>query len=155
MLSTACPPFGGQGFSAPLSALFHDARRPRGVAGSNDYTDVAGLSYEGGVDTLTLTARYAEAGIDEVTVKFFPGEVQDGISLSTSVFEPGDVDELSEAIYPGLYDGSFREWPRPELELARHMHPRVISDMLGLSTTAATRWWRLASRGWATYPTLR
>lgn len=41
------------------------------------------------------------------------------------------------------------------LELARHMHPRVISDMLGLSTTAASRWWRLASSGWATYPTLR
>lgn len=41
------------------------------------------------------------------------------------------------------------------LELARHMHPRVISDMLGLSTTAASRWWRLASSGWATYPALR
>lgn len=41
------------------------------------------------------------------------------------------------------------------LELARHMHPRVISDMLGLSITAASRWWRLASSGWAVYPTLR
>lgn len=41
------------------------------------------------------------------------------------------------------------------LELARQMHPRVLSDMLGLSTTAASRWWRLASSGWATYPALR
>ncbi|MBW9093034.1 hypothetical protein JNB62_05010 [Microbacterium jejuense] len=41
------------------------------------------------------------------------------------------------------------------IELAQHMHPRVISDLLGLSSTAATRWWRLAGSGWATYPTLR
>lgn len=41
------------------------------------------------------------------------------------------------------------------LELAQHMHPRLISDLLGLSTTAATRWWRLASGDWTKYPALR
>lgn len=84
---------------------------------SNGYTDVTGLSYEGDVDTLTLTARNVDAGIDELTVQFHPGEVQDGISLSaTSVCEPGDVDALSEEIYPGLYEDSSREWPLPETE---------------------------------------
>jgi hypothetical protein len=43
--------------------------------------------------------------------------VQDGISLSAaSVCEAGDVDALAEAIYPGLYEDSSREWPLPETE---------------------------------------
>lgn len=84
---------------------------------SNGYTDITGLSYTDDVDTLTLTARNVDAGIDEITVQFHPGEVQDGISLSAaSVCEAGDVDALAEAIYPGLYEDSSREWPLPETE---------------------------------------
>lgn len=41
------------------------------------------------------------------------------------------------------------------LELAQQMHPRVLSDLLGISTTSATAWWRLAGGDWATYPALR
>ncbi|AMM31494.1 hypothetical protein SA2016_0806 [Sinomonas atrocyanea] len=41
------------------------------------------------------------------------------------------------------------------LELAQHMHPRLISDLLGLSTTAAARWWRLAAGDWTGYPPIR
>ncbi|MBT2535038.1 hypothetical protein [Arthrobacter sp. ISL-69] len=41
------------------------------------------------------------------------------------------------------------------LELAQQMHPRVLSDLLGISTTSATAWWRLAGGDWASYPALR
>jgi hypothetical protein len=41
------------------------------------------------------------------------------------------------------------------LELAQQMHPRVLSDLLGISTTSATAWWRLAGGDWAAYPALR
>lgn len=41
------------------------------------------------------------------------------------------------------------------LELAQQMHPRVLSDLLGISITSATAWWRLAGGDWAAYPALR
>lgn len=41
------------------------------------------------------------------------------------------------------------------LELAQQMHPRVLSDLLGISTTTAAKWWRLAGGDWAAYPPLR
>ena len=41
------------------------------------------------------------------------------------------------------------------LQLSQHMHPRIVSDLLGLSVTAAARWWRLASGDWTSYPSLR
>lgn len=41
------------------------------------------------------------------------------------------------------------------LELAQQMHPRVLSDLLGISTTSATAWWRLAGGDWASYPAIR
>ena len=41
------------------------------------------------------------------------------------------------------------------MELARQMHPRVLSDLLGVSITSATAWWRLAGGDWAEYPALR
>lgn len=41
------------------------------------------------------------------------------------------------------------------LELAQHMHPRVLSDLLGLSTATAAKWWRLAGGDWTGYPALR
>ena len=84
---------------------------------SQGYSDITGLSYTDGIDTLTLSARNVDAGIDEIIVQFHPGEVQDGIDISaTSVCWPGDVDAVAEAIYPGLYEDASREWPLPRTE---------------------------------------
>lgn len=41
------------------------------------------------------------------------------------------------------------------MALAHQMHPRVLSDLLGISSAAAARWWRTAGGDWATYPSLR
>ncbi|WP_229732916.1 hypothetical protein [Conyzicola nivalis] len=41
------------------------------------------------------------------------------------------------------------------MELAQQMHPRVLSDLLGVSIATASAWWRLAGGDWAAYPPLR
>jgi integrase len=40
-------------------------------------------------------------------------------------------------------------------ELAQQMHPRILSDLFGISITTATAWWRLAAGDWISYPSLR
>jgi hypothetical protein len=83
----------------------------------NGFTDVTGLSYTDDVDTLTLTARNTAGLVDEITVQFHPGEVQDGISLSaTSTCTRGDARRLVELTRPGFYSDAFSQWPTPATE---------------------------------------
>lgn len=41
------------------------------------------------------------------------------------------------------------------IELSRQMHPRIVSDLLGITPASAAAWSRLAGGDWADYPTLR
>lgn len=82
------------------------------------YTDIEGLDYDAGVDTLTLTARNVDAGIDEISVQFHPGESHDGIEVrAKSVCRDGDHHAVINVVFPGVLEEPFRDWPaRPEAE---------------------------------------
>jgi hypothetical protein len=41
------------------------------------------------------------------------------------------------------------------MELTRQMHPRVVSDLLGITPASAAAWSRLAGSDWNEYPALR
>ncbi|MFL0411590.1 hypothetical protein ACH0AH_10475 [Microbacterium paludicola] len=115
-MSRHLPAVSGEGWRFPADpAVMRDELAQWMEA--NGYRDVTGLSYTGDVDTLTLTARNVDAGIAEITVQYHPGEVQDGIDVSAkSVCADGDVDDLAEVIFPGIYEDAFLEWTYPETE---------------------------------------
>ncbi|MDX2377619.1 hypothetical protein M4I32_12490 [Microbacterium sp. LRZ72] len=53
----------------------------------------------------------------------------------------------------GLLTGSARTTAL--IELTRQMHPRIVSDLLGITTASAAAWSRLAGGEWSDYPALR
>ena len=53
----------------------------------------------------------------------------------------------------GLLTGSARTTAL--IELTRQLHPRIVSDLLGITTASAASWSRLAGREWSDYPALR
>lgn len=53
----------------------------------------------------------------------------------------------------GLRSGSARTTAL--IELTRQMHPRIVSDLLGITAASAAAWSRLASGDWTDYPKLR
>ena len=53
----------------------------------------------------------------------------------------------------GLLAGSARTTAL--IELTRQMHPRIVSDLLGITTSSAAAWSRLAGGDWSDYPALR
>ncbi len=53
----------------------------------------------------------------------------------------------------GLRSGSARTTAL--IELSRQMHPRIVSDLLGITPAAAAAWGRLAGGDWTEYPDLR
>lgn len=53
----------------------------------------------------------------------------------------------------GLRSGSARTTAL--IELSRQMHPRIVSDLLGITPASAAAWSRLAGGDWTDYPGLR
>lgn len=53
----------------------------------------------------------------------------------------------------GLLAGSARTTAL--IELTRQMHPLIVSDLLGITTSSAAAWSRLAGGDWSDYPALR
>lgn len=53
----------------------------------------------------------------------------------------------------GLLAGSARTTAL--IEFTRQMHPRIVSDLLGITTSSAAAWSRLAGGDWSDYPALR
>ena len=53
----------------------------------------------------------------------------------------------------GLLAGSARTTAL--IELTRQLHPRIVSDLLGITTASAASWSRLAGGEWSDYPALR
>lgn len=53
----------------------------------------------------------------------------------------------------GLRSGSARTTAL--IELTRQMHPRIVSDLLGITPASAAAWSRLAGGEWSDYPALR
>lgn len=53
----------------------------------------------------------------------------------------------------GLRSGSARTTAL--IELTRQLHPRIVSDLLGITPASAAAWSRLSSGGWTDYPRLR
>lgn len=53
----------------------------------------------------------------------------------------------------GLRSGSARTTAL--IDLTRRMHPRIVSDLLGITPASAAAWSRLASGDWTDYPGLR
>ena len=75
----------------------------------------------------------------------FPGR-NPGLPLT-----PGPLSRRLRA--EGLRSGSARTTAL--IELTRQMHPRIASDLLGITPASAAAWSRLASGDWSDYPALR
>lgn len=93
----------------------------------------------------TTLAELADDSAKRCTSWLFPGRIP-GSPLSTSALSK----RLRREGFQNIPARSFAL-----MDLARQMHPRVLSDLLGISTTSANAWWRIAGGDWTSYPTLR
>lgn len=90
------------------------------------------------VNLVAASARHPEGWL-------FPGR-NPGKHLT-----PGPLSRRLRA--EGLLTGSARTTAL--IELTRQMHPRIVSDLLGIMTASAAAWSRLAGGEWSDYPALR
>ncbi|GEK86647.1 hypothetical protein GCM10007198_06420 [Microbacterium aerolatum] len=90
------------------------------------------------VNLVAASARHPEGWL-------FPGR-NPGKHLT-----PGPLSRRLRA--EGLLTGSARTTAL--IELTRQMHPRIVSDLLGITTASAAAWSRLAGGEWSDYPALR
>lgn len=90
------------------------------------------------VDLVDASMRYPEGWL-------FPGR-NPGLHLT-----PGLISRRLRA--EGLRSESARTTAL--IELTRQMHPRIVSDLLGITPASAAAWSRLASGDWSDCPKLR
>ncbi|MBO1737500.1 hypothetical protein HF024_01690 [Leifsonia sp. PS1209] len=90
------------------------------------------------VDLVDASMRHPEGWL-------FPGR-NPGLHLT-----PGPISRRLRA--EGLRSGSARTTAL--IELTRQMHPRIVSDLLGITPASAAAWSRLASGDWSDYPKVR
>lgn len=90
------------------------------------------------VDLVNASKRHPEGWL-------FPGR-NPGHHLT-----PGPLSRRLRA--EGLRSGSARTTAL--IELTRQMHPRIVSDLLGITPASAAAWSRLAGGDWTDYPKLR
>lgn len=90
------------------------------------------------IDLVDASMRHPEGWL-------FPGR-NPGLHLT-----PGPISRRLRA--EGLRSGSARTTAL--IELTRQMHPRIVSDLLGITPASAAAWSRLASGDWSDYPKIR
>lgn len=64
-----------------------------------------------------------------------------------------DIRLLTRAAGEGLLAGSARVTAL--MDLTRQLHPRIVSDLLGITASSAAAWARLSGGEWSDYPALR
>lgn len=140
--------------TAGLLVLLYGIQHTRIVTLTRDQVDTTSrpVKLTIGAEPIELPKILGDAIVDLVNASkrhpegwLFPGR-NPGLHLT-----PGPLSRrLREQ---GLRSGSARTTAL--IELTRQMHPRIVSDLLGITAASAAAWSRLSSGGWSDYPQLR
>lgn len=140
--------------AAGLLVLLYGIQLTRIITLTRDQVDATSqpVKLTIGAEPIELPKVLGDAIIDLVDVSMrhpegwlFPGR-NPGLHLT-----PGPISRRLRA--EGLRSGSARTTAL--IELTRQMHPRIVSDLLGITPASAAAWSRLASGDWSDYPKIR
>lgn len=65
------------------------------------------------------------------------------------------LDGPNQAVPPGPQDVDKATRVTALMDLTRQLHPRIVSDLLGITASSAAAWARLSGGEWSDYPALR